>query len=108
VLGRRQTARLRPSTPLKNLPSPTGFNDSRRRLFGRSGRPIAFVCEQAGCTSTIVLTCEEFDALRAVVGAGVRCPDHGLPPPKASTTLSPAGEPGQSSSTTSAPADRAT
>ena len=44
----------------------TTINDHRRRLFARTGGPIAFVCEcSPGCTSTVPLTADEFDERRA-------------------------------------------
>jgi hypothetical protein len=41
-------------------------NDQRRELFGSSGRLIVFVCEcsRRSCIDGIVLSPEDFDALR--------------------------------------------
>jgi len=47
-------------------------NDYRRRTFGgRSERLVAYVCECAddGCRRSVLLTADEYDALRAADGA---------------------------------------
>jgi len=42
------------------------LNDDRRRRFGPTGRMLALVCEcnDPLCHRTVVLTAEEYDALR--------------------------------------------
>ena len=42
------------------------FNEDRRRLFGESGRTIAFVCEcdDPNCRNTVLLAPHEYDARR--------------------------------------------
>jgi len=42
------------------------FNDNRRRVFSKSARPIAFVCECADpeCRASVVLTRMEYDDAR--------------------------------------------
>ena len=46
------------------------LNDDRLRLFGRANRTIAFVCECAdpGCSKTVLLGEQEYDARRRVQG----------------------------------------
>ena len=41
-------------------------NEGRRHAFGTSGREIAFICEcdRDSCLETVLLTAEEYDAVR--------------------------------------------
>ena len=53
-------------------------NDNRRQLFAANGRLIVFVCECEGdhCRDSVLLSAEDFDAIRP---GWVRLQSHPLP-----------------------------
>jgi len=53
-------------------------NENRRQLFGGSGRLIVFVCEceSEGCRNSVLLSAEDFDAIRP---GWVKLDSHPLP-----------------------------
>src|SRR5437763_1573893 len=56
------------------------MNDDRRHRFGASGRTLALLCEcdDPGCTRTVLLSLEEYDARRP--GGAIVHPEHVIIP----------------------------